>query len=149
MASSKKFRSGNLRLDEWNGLWEAVPDDSPLANKESYEFYDQIASMCESYCASRRLAMSSIYPRGDYVDRSEYIELDRADYLTYELILSLKQWLEEHFSAKWRIIVSTYLGPEGAIIIYPKMICFPIRLNGIDVESALTVIRNEMKRIEE
>ena len=124
MAEKKNaFCCGTPSLEEWSGEWRSSASDSEVSESEYDEVWSEFERRLERLGNARRGPDQEFYFRGDnYGDRTQYLEVRKPKSLTVNLLETLQLWLREPRFRQWRILVVTYLGEEGGIVVYPHAI---------------------------
>jgi hypothetical protein len=118
-----EVRYGTPSAEEWCGLW--LCDEQTRRHTEE-EFDAVYRSFEERLAALGKVGYedgNDFYFRGDdYGDRTQYLEIVNSAALTLSLLKLVQKWLREPDYRWWRIVTSNYLGPDGAIMVYPTII---------------------------
>jgi hypothetical protein len=112
---------GTPSLEESNKLWKRSPHDSEI----EWEEYEAAANSLVEHLGRRYTVEvdGDLYVRGDfYGDRTQYIELCRAELFSRDFIEHLQLWLREYEDGAWRIVIPTYLGEAATPMVYPYIV---------------------------
>lgn len=140
-----EFRYGTPSIDEWDGMWTRSSCDPPITDEELryvwdgwFDKQDMLGPLGDQF-----------YCRCDcYGDRTEYLEIREPDCLTPSLLFTLQSWLGgDPILQRWRLLLSTYMGPEFELLIYPDVIRPSKGFNGLPLEEILSRIRDHLRRI--
>lgn len=123
MAQGEPVRFGTPSAEEWRGLWlfakGTTAHDSDEFERVYQEFEERLASLgqvgpqedCDFY-----------FIGDDRGSRTHELEMVNPKALTVKLLRTLQGWLQEPEFRHWRILTMNYLGPDGAIMVYPSVI---------------------------
>lgn len=141
-----KFRVGNLRFDEWDGLWRSSLEEDMVGPDEYEGVFSELFDYCLQKYRTSPLFKDDFYIRGDYTgDRTQVLEINHAENLTLDFVLEIQKWLLHSDHKNWRIIIPTYLTKKEVIVIYPSSIRISERYESSLAES-IKKIASRMKR---
>jgi hypothetical protein len=119
------FVHGTPSLEESKSLWKRFPGETDATREE----YEAAAVALSAHIATRftlradNTGKGDLYVRGDFTgDRTQCVELYVPEVISRPFIAHLQTWLVVYDHGAWRIVIPTYIGDGGAIMIYPETV---------------------------